>query len=429
MKFTSLSKMIGGAALLAATAATPALAVDLQFYFPVAVGGSAAQTIESLTKTYEAAHPDVHIKPVYTGSYTETVAKAITAARGGNPPQLAVIGAAEMFNLIDENIIVPFDGYVSKQEAKAWFGGFYPAFMANSQAFGKTWGIPFQRSTPVMYWNKDAFKKAGLDPNQPPKTWGELVTDAQKLTVRDADGKVTQWGVRIPTAGFPYWLYQGLAIPAGVTLASKDGTKVNFDSPAAVKAAQFMLDLTTKYKVMEPGTLDWGTTPKAFFTGNAAIIWTTTGNLTNITKNAPFPFGVGFLPADKHFGAPTGGGNWYLFKKSTAEQKRAAVKFVEWMTAPNQAAKWTMATGYVAPRPADWDTPALKAYVKKVPGALVAREQLKYAGPELTVYQNARVTQILNNALEAIMSGQKQPAPALKQAQAQADAVLRPYQQ
>jgi ABC-type uncharacterized transport system YnjBCD ATPase subunit len=73
---------------------------------------------------------------------------------------------------------------------------------------------------------------------------------------------------------------------SGGQLASDDGTKVHFDSPAVEQAAQFMVDLTTKYKVMEPGTLDWGATPKAFFTGNAAIIWTTTGNLTNITKNA-----------------------------------------------------------------------------------------------------------------------------------------------
>ncbi len=428
MSFGRVTKALGGAAVAALLAAGPALAVDLQFFFPVAVGGGAAKTIQEMTDDYMKMHPDVHIEPVYTGSYTDTIAKAITAAKGGNPPQLSVIGAAEMFDLIDQDMIVPFDDYVSADKKKSWLEGFYPAFMANSQAGGKTWGIPFQRSTPVMYWNKDAFKKAGLDPNKPPANWDELVQDAEKLTIRDASGKVTQWGVRIPTAGFPYWLYQGLAIPAGATLASADGTKVHFDTPQAVEAAQFMLDLTTKYKVMEPGTLDWGATPKAFFTGNAAIIWTTTGNLTNITQNAPFPFGVGFLPAKKTFGAPTGGGNWYLFKKSTPEQKKAAVEFVEWMTSPTQAAKWTMATGYVAPRPDDWETPELKDYVKKVPGALVARDQLKYAGPELTVYQNVQVTQILNNALEAIMSGQKDPKAALTDAQQKATAALASYQ-
>ncbi|MBI1218235.1 MAG: extracellular solute-binding protein [Rhodobacteraceae bacterium] len=428
MTLSRLTRQLGGAAVLALLAAQPALAVNLQFFFPVAVGGGAADTIQALTDEYMKAHPDVKIEPVYTGSYTDTIAKALTASKGGNPPQLAVIGAAELFDLIDEDMVVPFDDYVSADMKKSWLGGFYPAFMANSQAGGKTYGIPFQRSTPVMYWNKDAFKKAGLDPEHAPASWDELVTDAQKLTIRDASGKVTQWGVRIPTAGFPYWLYQGLAIPNDANLASADGTKVFFDTPQAIEAAQFMLDLTTKDKVMEPGTLDWGATPKAFFEGNSAIIWTTTGNLTNITQNAPFPFGVGYLPAKKHFGAPTGGGNWYLFKQSTDEQKKAAVDFVEWMTAPDQAAKWTMATGYVAPRPDDWDTQALKDYVVKVPGALVARNQLEYAGPELTVDQNVAITQYLNDALEAIMSGQKDVASAMHEAQSKAVAALAPYQ-
>lgn len=428
MTLSRLTRQLGGAAVVALLAAQPALAVNLQFFFPIAVGGAAADTIKALTDEYMAAHPDVHIEPVYTGSYTDTIAKAITASKGGNPPQLGVIGAAEMFNLIDEDMIVPFDDYVSDADKKAWLGGFYPAFMANSQAFGKTWGIPFQRSTPVMYWNKDAFKKAGLDPEKPPMTWDETVADAKKLTIRDASGKVTQWGLRIPTAGFPYWLFQGLAIPNDATLGAADGKSVAFNSPASVEAAQFMLDLTTKDKVMEPGTLDWGATPKAFFEGNAAMIWTTTGNLTNITQNAPFPFGVAMLPAKKHLGAPTGGGNFYLFKASTDEQKKASVDFVKWMTAPEQAVKWTMATGYVAPRPEDWTIPAMEAYVKQVPGALVARDQLQYAGSELTVYQNAQVTQILNDALEAIMSGQAEPKAALDGAQAKATAILAQYQ-
>ncbi|MBI1171200.1 extracellular solute-binding protein [bacterium] len=427
MTMSYLRGLTLGAAATLALCAAPALALDLQFYFPVAVGGGAAKTIGELTDAYMAQHPDVKIEPVYTGSYVDTIAKAMTAAKGGNPPQLAVIGAAEMFNLIGEDVIAPFDDYVSDADKAAWFGGFYPAFMENSQAFGKTWGIPFQRSTPVMYWNKEAFRKAGLDPEHAPASWDEMVEMARKLTVKDASGQVTQWGVRIPTAGLPYWLYQGVAIANDAILASADGKTTAFNSPEAIEAAQKLVDLTTAQGVMEKGTLDWGATPKAFFEGNAAMIWTTTGNLTNITQNAPFPFGVAFLPAIKHFGAPTGGGNFYLFKDSTDEEKKASVDFVKWMTAPEQAAKWTMATGYVAPRAEDWDTPALKDYVAKVPGALVAREQLQYAKAELTVYQNAQITQILNSALEAIMTGQAEPKAALDEAQAKADAILKAY--
>ncbi|MGV8988762.1 MAG: ABC transporter substrate-binding protein [Cypionkella sp.] len=427
MTITFLRGLTIGATAALALSAAPALALDLQFYFPVAVGGGAAQTIQDLTDAYAAAHPEVHIEPVYTGSYVDTIAKAMTAAKGGNPPQLAVIGASEMFNLIGEDIIAPFDDYVSDADKTAWLGGFYPAFMENSQAFGKTWGIPFQRSTPVMYWNKDAFKAAGLDPEHAPASWDEMVAMAKTLTIKDAAGNVTQWGVRIPTAGFPYWLFQAVAIPNDGILANSDGNQTYFNSPASVEAAQKLVALTTTDAVMEKGTLDWGATPKAFFEGNAAMVWTTTGNLTNITQNAPFPFGVGFLPAMKHYGAPTGGGNFYLFKDSTDEEKKASVDFVKWMTAPEQAAKWTMATGYVAPRAEDWDTQALKDYVIKVPGALVARKQLQYAKAELTVYQNAQITQILNSALEAIMTGQTEPKAALDDAQAKSDQILKAY--
>ena len=144
-----------------------AQAVELQFFFPVAVGGKAAETIQSLTDEYVANNPDVKIDAVYSGSYQDTIAKVITASRGGTPPQLSMALSADMFTLIDEDLIVPFDDYLKTDEDKAWLEGFYPAFMENSQTGGKTYGIPFQRSTPVMYWNKEAFKEAGLDPRRP----------------------------------------------------------------------------------------------------------------------------------------------------------------------------------------------------------------------------------------------------------------------
>jgi len=427
MSFFSVANLGRAAVVVGALAASPASAVNLEFYFPVAVGGSAADTIKALTAEYTATHKGVNIKAIYAGSYGDASAKAITAARGGNAPQLSVLLSTDMYTLIDNDLIVPFDDYVSKPEMKKWIGGFYPAFMLNSQADGKTWGIPFQRSTPVMYWNKKAFAEAGLDPNHAPANWKELVSISKALTKKDANGNVTQWGLRIPSAGFPYWLFQGLAIPNGATLASADGKKTFFDDPKVIEAAQFQYDLAHKYGVMAPGSIDWGATPKAFFEGKTAIMWTSTGNLTNVVKNAPFDFGVAMLPARKTRGAPTGGGNFYLFKDSTEAQKKAAVKFVQWITAPEQAAKWSIATGYVAPRPDAWKTPALQAYVKKVPAALVARDQLKYAKAELSTYQNSRVTKIFNDALASVLSGQVDAATAMKSAQAKADAVLKPY--
>ena len=173
--------------------------------------------------------------------------------------------------------------------------------------------MPFQRSTIVLYWNKDAFRAAGLDPDRAPATWQEHAEFAAKLTQRNG-GDVTRWGMQIPSTGFPYWLFQALATEAGGTLANADGTATDFANPACVEALRYWIDLSTKYQAHPPGIVDWGTTPRDFLEQKVAMIWTTTGNLSNIRTNAKFPFGVAMLPADKQRGSPTGGGNFYLFK-------------------------------------------------------------------------------------------------------------------
>ena len=254
--FANFLKTASVAALATVASAGASLAVDLEFYFPVAVGGAAADTIEQLTAEYGAANPDVNISAIYAGSYSDAGQKALTAARGGTPPQLSVLLSTQMFALIDEDVIVPFDAYLTDEEKEEWIGGFYPSFMENSQTGGKTYGIPFQRSTPVLYWNKEAFKAAGLDPEVAPATWDEMVEMGKALTLKDDAGNVTQWGVRIPSAGFPYWLFQGLSTPAGAILANADGNKVNFNDAKVVEALEYLVDLSKTHEIMQPGSIE-----------------------------------------------------------------------------------------------------------------------------------------------------------------------------
>lgn len=403
-------------------------AVELEFYFPVAVGGGAAEIIQKMTDDYTAQNPGVTINAVYTGSYADTTTRAITASRGGNPPQLAILLSVDMFALLDEELILPWDEFIPAAERDAFIGGFYPSFMRNSQTEGKTYGIPFQRSTPVMYYNKEAFRAAGLDPEAPPTTWDELVEMGKTLTLRDASGTVTQWGVRIPSSGFPSWLFTGLVASNGQDgLANDAGTEVYFNTPEVIEALEYLVSLAQEHQIMEPGILDWGATPRAFMDGQTAIAWTTTGNLANIRANAPFEFGVAMLPAKVRRGAPTGGGNFYLFDGSSPEQLQAAVDFVRWATEPAQAAQWSIDTGYVAPRADTWETEVMQTYAQEVPGALVARNQLEYAVPELATFQGPQVTQIMNDNIAAAIIGEKTPAQAMADAQAAADAILAAY--
>ncbi|MCC7114354.1 MAG: ABC transporter substrate-binding protein [Burkholderiales bacterium] len=415
-------------ALLAALVPAFALAqVEVSFFYPVAVGGPITKIIDGMAADFEKENPGVKVRPIYSGSYQESIAKALTAVKSGDPPVMSILLSTDMYTLIDEDAIVPFSDLLRSPDDQAWVKGFYPGFMENSQTGGKVWGIPFQRSTIVLYYNKELFKEAGLDPNRPPQTWKEQVEYAQKLTRRDASGKVTQWGMQIPSSGFPYWLFQALAIQAGQNLMNDAGTEVYYDRPAVVEALQYWVDLGKTHKVHPEGIVEWGTTPRDFFERKVAMVWTTTGNLTNVKNNAKFDFGVAMLPAGKQRGSPTGGGNFYLFKKSTPAQREAALKFIRWATQPARAAQWGIDTGYVAVSPAAFETPVMKQYVAGFAPAAVARDQLPYAKAELSTHDNQRVTKALNDGLQAALTGTKSPADAMRDAQREAERLLRPY--
>ena len=140
---------------------------------------SAVRSPRSSTATPRTSRrriPAIKIKPIYSGTYQDTITKALTAVKSGEPPVTSILLSTDMYTLIDEDAIVPFDDYIKTPEDQAWLKSFYPAFMENSQTGGKTWGIPFQRSTIVLYYNKEMFKEAGLDPNRPP---GQLEGDAR----------------------------------------------------------------------------------------------------------------------------------------------------------------------------------------------------------------------------------------------------------
>src|SRR3954469_23112319 len=334
--------LAGAAALATGTVAKPASGrgvTEVSFFYPIAVGGPITKIIDAFAADFEKENPSIKVRPIYAGTYQETIVKALTAHKSGTPPVTSVLLSTDMFTLIDEDAIVPIDGFLKSDEDKKWLASFFPGFMLNSQTPGKTWGVPFQRSTIVLYWNKELFREAGLDPEKGPDSWADQVAFAEKLTKRDGAGNVSQWGVQVPSSGFPYWLFQGFTTPNNAILMNKAGNQTYFDHPAVIEALQFWVDLSRKHKVMPPGIIEWGTTPKDFFEKKIAMMWTTTGNLTNVKNNAKFPFGVAMLPACKQFGSPTGGGNFYVFKKSTPEQQQAAVRFAKFLTTPERAAQ------------------------------------------------------------------------------------------
>jgi sn-glycerol 3-phosphate transport system substrate-binding protein len=394
----------------------------LQMLFPIAVGGPLTQIMDKLVARYHATHPGIDVKAIYSGTYDETMTKARAQFKAGQPPDVLIASAVELFNLRDLDMIVSYEDALKGTDT-SWTKRFYAAFMVNSVQDGKTWGLPFQRSTIIQYYNKDAFRKAGLDPNHPPATWEELRDMALKL---GQSGGV-KYGFQMPSDNFGDWLFAALAWQNGLALVSPDGTRTYFNDPRAVEALQYWVDLG-KVGAVPKGSVSWATTPKDFVEGKVGMMWTTTGNLSNVRKQAKFDFGVSALPAHKQPGSPTGGANLYVFKTGNAAKERAAAEFAKWMSDPEQAAEWSIATGYVGSSEAAYQTPAMKEYAAGFPAALVARDQLAHYTRSLGLHGNGRATAALSDSVQSALAGTRTPKEALDAAQKTAQGVLARFQ-
>ena len=413
---------LGLSAAFAVGMSMPATAdTELTMYYPIAVGGALTEVVDSIVADFEAENPDIKVNAIYSGNYDDTRVRALSALNSGDPAQLAVMSSIDAYDLIEQDLILPFDDLVSGSEGANWLNSFYPALMANGNIEGKTWGIPFQRSTIVAYYNKDMFRAAGLDPESPPTSWDELISMGKALT---KDGA---YGIMIPSTGYPYWMFQALAIQNGKEVMSNDGLTTYFDDPTVVETLEFWKSLSSEHGVMPEGTVEWGTLRQAFLEGQTAMMWHSTGNLTAVKKNASFDFGVAELPANVRKGSPTGGGNFYIFKDTSAEEQAAALKLIQFMTSAEQAAAWSIATGYMGVSPAAYETDALKSYTSSFPPALVARNQLEHAVAEFSTFETARVREGLNNAIQSALTGSKSAADALGEAQAAAERLLKDY--
>lgn len=398
--------------------------VQLKYYYPVQLAGPLAKVMTEMTEDFNKSHPNIKVEPIFTGDYNQTEQKLLTALRGGNPPDVAVMLTGGLLTLIDLDAIIPLDKFIARAGGEKYLEDFFPPFLANSRAEGKIWSIPFQRSTPLFYWNKALLKKAGLDPNRPPQTWTELLEFAQKLTVRDARGNVTQWGLELPR--WDYWTFQSFVMQNEGRLENEAGTEVYFNSAPVVQALQFWTDLANKHQVM-PRKRSYGEAAQDFVAEATAMMYNSTGSLSFVKNSAKFDFGVSFLPKGKVMGTQTGGGNMYITKGIPEPNQEAAWTFIEWMTNPENAARWTIASGYVAYRKSAFEVPVLRDYVKSFPYAALARDQLRYAHREFTTHDYPKVRELLINAMAQALDQAMTPKEALDQAQKQAVEILAKY--
>ena len=267
--------------------------VVIDFYFPSATANDAEGIFQRYADTFQERNPDITINPVFTGSYTDTRNTILTELQGGGAgPDVAVMLSIDLYSFAEEGYIVPAQNFIdTMDDGGAYISGFFPALMANGvDEMGNVWSIPFQRSTPILYYNADLLAEAGYD--SPPTNNAELIEIAQALTTDD------RAGLLVPVAGgFPIWMYQSFAIAYGRNIVSDDPTEVFFNTPEAVAAVEFVRSLGTDLGVGPAGGAAWGDTPVAFLAGQAAMIYHTTGNLSRILDGAEFEVGVWYLPS------------------------------------------------------------------------------------------------------------------------------------
>src|ERR1051326_4374732 len=198
--------------------AAPARAVtELDLFFPVPVQGKLALEMQRLIQKVDDTHPDIHVTPVYTGSYDDTNVKTRAAIQAGKPPGAVIMSANFVREYVINDEAIAFDGLIvqDKQTPAGFMEEFWPALRPNAMEQGHVYGVPFQNSTPLLYYSVDAFKDAGLDPDHPPVTWAEWADDLRKLTKHDG-AATTRWGLMFPgTYDYLGWIASGLAMSNG----------------------------------------------------------------------------------------------------------------------------------------------------------------------------------------------------------------------
>jgi sn-glycerol 3-phosphate transport system substrate-binding protein len=425
-----LRSMALAAAVTAMATTFAAAATRIDFFFPVPVDGALAKEMQNLVARFNKENPDVEVTAAYTGTYDETDIKTRAAIKAGKPPALALMSANFITQYHIDDLVEPFDPLV-RADGKTpddFMGEFWPALAGNARVDGKIYGVPFQNSTPLLYYNVEHFKEAGLDPDKPPVTWADWAEDAKKLTKHEGD-KTTRFGIMLPgTYDILGWTISALTLSNGGLYYNPEyGGEIYYDTPSTLGALTFVDDLVHKFKVMPEGTIQTPAMNNAFFGGQVSMIVSSTGSLSFIRQNMKAPFKVAFIPRNVRNAVPIGGASLIIPKGNSQERMQAAWKLIKWLTSPEISGGWSRFTGYFAPPKAAYDMPEMKDFLDKNPDAKVALEQLAFAKPWFATYNTVAVRKALEDEVQAMLSGKKTPAEAVKAAQANADALLKAY--
>ncbi|WP_027417081.1 ABC transporter substrate-binding protein [Aneurinibacillus terranovensis] len=384
--------------------------------FWYAMSGKNGEAVKKMVDDFNHSQNEVKVNATFQGNYYDNHAKVLSAIAAGNQPDVTQIEVASMASFANSGALEDLTPYVTGKNGTDK-NDFVPGLLGNSYWKGKFYGIPFNRSTPLLYINKDKLKAAGLDENGP-KTWDELKSYSEKLSK-----KGQEWGFSTP---IDIWFYEAMVFENGGKILSEDGKQALFNSPQAIEPITFWKGMMDEGSMkMPPGAKydAWEAADNDFVNGKAAMIFDSTGSLNMLLDQAKFRVGTAFLPKKANYGVAAGGANLVMLAKS--QKKDAAWKFIKYMTDKEQTIKVTENTGYMPVRKSAIDSPEMKKFFTEHPQFKVAVDQLKYAQPRPASPGYKELQEVIMNEIQRAILGQATPADALKAAADKANQLLQ----
>jgi sn-glycerol 3-phosphate transport system substrate-binding protein len=398
-------------------------ATEIQWWH--SMNGKLNDKVNELAEKFNASQKDYHVTAVYKGQYDESMTAAIAAYRAGNPPQIVQVfevGTATM--MAAKGAVKPVYQLMAESGEKfdpKLFVAAVSSYYSDTQ--GHLISMPFNSSTQVLYLNKDAFKKAGLDPNRPPKTWPEVGAAAEKLKASGmACGFTTGWQSWVQLESFSAW--HNVPFSTEENGLGGPDTRLEFNGPLQVKHIQMLGDWAKKGTFTYAGRKD---EPLAKFTsGECGMITTSSGSYSNIKANAKFDWAVATLPYWSDVaGAPQntiiGGATLWVLNQKDPSVYKGIAKFFTFLSSPEVQADWHQSTGYVPITVAAYELTRKQGFYDKNPGTDIAIKELTNKPPTpnskgVRLGNFIQIRNINDEELEAVWSGQKTAKAALDDA-------------
>lgn len=431
---TAKSFLRGALALLAAGAILPALAqpvpatvdrpVTISYYnYNLASAGNGAEATKRLIAQFEAANPNIKVEPVGASSFELTSRVQADVAAGRIPDVVQMVFSDLAFG-VDNLGVAALEDIVPEEERKEHFAGMSPNGLKLGMLNGKTYGLAYTFSTPVLFYNADLFRKAGLDPDNPPRTWAEVKTAALAITSKTkASGIAT--GIFGPSAGD--WLFQGVLRSNNGILMSADRKTLAFAEPTSVEAVAMLRDL---YDSGAYTNLEIDAAMEGMAAGNIGMYLQTSAIQGFLVRGAQGKFDLRASTMPR-FGEkpqrPNNSGSALVILSRDPLKRRAAWELMKFMTSKEAYTVITSEIGYLPLRTDIVDDPKyLGDWVKKHPLIKPNLEQLAMLEPWVS-FPGPNYRQIQKMMMEgaemAVFGGMK-PAEAMKSAQDNAQSLM-----